>query len=269
MLGITRRVPGRVTSSAFAAVRDPAGAAVNVGVTAKSVGRLLAPATAPMSPLMRERGLGRCLAMLNVGLDDLRRTAKVTEGSLNDVFLAAVVGGLRSYHERHGAAIESLRMSLPINLRTADDESGGNRFAPARFPVPVAIDDPAERVAAIGGLVRGWRAEPALRMSSALAGILNRLPTATTTALFGSMLKCCDFVATNVPGAPVPLFAGGARMDRLYAFAPTAGAAVNVSLISHNETCCVGVVIDTTAVPDAAVLVDCLRRGFEEMLATT
>jgi WS/DGAT/MGAT family acyltransferase len=269
MLGITLRVPGRVASSAFSALRDPAGAAVNVGVTAKSVGRLLAPATAPMSPLMRDRGLGRCLAMLNVGLDDLRRTAKFTEGSLNDVFLAAVVGGLRAYHERHGAEIASLRMSLPINLRTADDESGGNRFAPARFPVPAAIDDPAERVAAIRVLVRGWRAEPALRMSSALAGILNRLPTATTTALFGSMLKCCDFVATNVPGAPVPVYAGGARMDRLYAFAPTAGAAVNVSLISHNETCCVGVVIDTTAVPDAAVLVDCLRRGFEEMLATT
>ena len=104
-------------------------------------------------------------------------------------------------------------------------------------------------------------------MSSALAGILNRLPTATTTALFGGMLKCCDFVATNVPGAPVPVYSGGARMDRLYAFAPTAGAAVNVSLISHNETCCIGVVVDTTAVPDAAVLVDCLRQGFEEMLA--
>ena len=99
--------------------------------------------------------------------------------------------------------------------------------------------------------------------------MLNRLPTSTTTALFGGMLKCCDFVATNVPGAPVPVFTGGARIERLYAFAPTAGAAVNVSLISHCDTCCIGVVIDTTAVPDAAVLVDCLRQGFDEMLAAT
>ena len=122
--------------------------------------------------------------------------------------------------------------------------------------------------AALGVLVRNWRAEPALRMTSALAGTLNRLPTSTTTALFGGMLKCVDFVATNVPGAPVPVYTGGARIDRMYAFAPTAGAAVNVSLISHCDTCCVGVVVDTTAVPDAAVLVDCLRLGFEEMLAT-
>jgi hypothetical protein len=54
----------------------------------------------------------------------------------------------------------------------------------------------------------------------------------------------------------------------MYAFAPTAGAAVNVSLISHCDACCIGVVVDTTAVPDAAMLVDCLRLGFEEMLAT-
>jgi WS/DGAT/MGAT family acyltransferase len=268
MLGIARRTPGRVTSNTFAAVRDPVGAAANVAITARSVSRLLAPATSPMSPLMVDRGLGRCLAMLNVGLDDLRRTGKSTEGSVNDVFLAAIIGGLNRYHERHGVVIDSLRMSLPINLRTAGDDAGGNRFAPARFPVPADVEDPSERVRALGALVRNWRAEPALRMTSVLAGTLNRLPTSTTTALFGGMLKCVDFVATNVPGAPVPVFTGGARIDRMYAFAPTAGAAVNVSLISHCDTCCVGVVVDTTAVPDAAVLVDCLRLGFEEMLAT-
>ena len=45
---------------------------------------------------------------------------------------------------------EALRMTLPINLRQGGDDAGGNRFAPARFPVPVDIDDPRERVHAIG-----------------------------------------------------------------------------------------------------------------------
>ena len=39
MLGIARRTPGRVTSNTFAAVRDPAGAAANVAITARSVSR--------------------------------------------------------------------------------------------------------------------------------------------------------------------------------------------------------------------------------------
>jgi diacylglycerol O-acyltransferase len=116
-------------------------------------------------------------------------------------------------------------------------------------------------------LVRSWRAEPALQMTSALAGVLNRLPTTTTTALFGGMLKCCDFVTSNVPGAPIPVYTAGAKVERLYAFAPPSGAAFNVTLISHCETCCIGIVVDTTAVPDPDALVEALRAGFDGVLA--
>ena len=64
--------------------------------TAGSIGRIVAPATEPMSPVMRDRGLGRRLDVFDLPLDDLRRASKATEGSLNDVFVAAVVGGLQS-----------------------------------------------------------------------------------------------------------------------------------------------------------------------------
>jgi WS/DGAT/MGAT family acyltransferase len=228
---------------------------------------MLAPATEPMSPVMRTRGLGRRLDTFDISLDDVKRAAKATEGSVNDVFVAAVLGGLHRYHARHGDCPDSLRMTLPINLRREGDDAAGNHFAPARFAVPAALTDPRDRVQAVRSLVRQWRAEPALQLTGPLAGVLNRLPTATTTSLFGGMLKCCDFVATNVPGAPVPVYAAGARVDRMYAFAPPAGSAVNVSLISHIDTCCIGVVTDTTAVPDAAVMLACLREGFDEILA--
>jgi len=267
MLGVARRVPATVASAAFTTMRDPLHAGADLVRTAGSIGRILAPATEPMSPVMRTRGLGRRLDTFDLSLDEIRRASKTTEGSVNDVFVAAVIGGLHRYHERHGDCPDSLRMTLPINLRREGDDSAGNHFAPARFAVPAAITDPRERVQAVRTLVRQWRAEPALQLTGPLAGVLNRLPTATTTSLFGGMLKCCDFVATNVPGAPVPVFAAGARVERLYAFAPPAGAAMNVSLISHCDTCCIGVVTDTTAVPDAGVLLACLREGFDELLA--
>jgi len=267
LLGVARRLPGSAANAAFAAIRDPMHAGGEIARTTRSIGRVVAPALEPMSPVMRDRGLGRRLDVFDLPLDDLRRAAKLTEGSINDVFVAAILGGLHRYHERHGEYPDSLRMTLPINLRREGDEAGGNHFAPARFAVPATIVDPRERVQAIRSLVHQWRAEPALQLTGQLAGVLNRLPTATTTALFGGMLKCCDFVATNVPGAPVPVFAAGARVERLYAFAPPAGAAVNISLISHCDTCCIGVVTDTTAVPDSATLLACLREGFDEMLA--
>jgi diacylglycerol O-acyltransferase len=120
---------------------------------------------------------------------------------------------------------------------------------------------------AIGTLVRGWRAEPALRLTSTLAGVLNRLPTATSTALFGGMLKCVDFVTSNVPGAPIPVYLGGSRVEGFYAFAPPSGSALNVTLVSHCDQCCIGIVTDTAAVPDPDVLVECLREGFAEIVA--
>jgi diacylglycerol O-acyltransferase len=266
-LGISRRLPATLGEAVVTTARAPLRAAANAIDTARSIGRMLAPATAPMSPVLLTRGLGRRLDTLDVPLDDLKRAAKVVNGSVNDAFVAAVVGGLSRYHARHGVAVSELRMTMPINLRTSESDAGGNQFAPARFPVPAAIDDPAQRMTAIGTLVRGWRAEPALRMTSTLAGVLNRLPTATSTALFGGMLKCVDFVTSNVPGAPVPVFVAGAQVDGFYAFAPPSGSAVNVTLMSHCNQCCIGIVTDAAAVTDPDILVECLREGFAEIVS--
>jgi WS/DGAT/MGAT family acyltransferase len=267
VVGVARRLPGATARAVGSAVTKPIDALASTAATTRSIAKSLAPASGPSSPLMTMRGLGRRLEVFDVPLDALKRAAKAGEGSVNDAFVAAVIGGLQRYHAHHDAPVGDLRMTMPINLRTSSDGPGGNKFAPARFGVPASIDDPRERMVAVRALVKGWRSEPALAMTGQLALVLNRMPTAMTTALFGAMLKCSDFVTTNVPGSPVPVFVGGARVERFYAFAPPSGASVNVALISHCDTCCIGVVIDTTAVPDADVMVDALRRGFAEVTA--
>ncbi len=266
-LGIGSRVPSMAMDTALSAARDPFGSTVRAVDTAKSIGRTVAPASAPMSPLMTQRGMGRRLDSLTVTLDEMKRAAKAAQGSLNDAFVAAVIGGLMRYHQRHDSPTDELRMTMPINLRTEGADAGGNHFAPARFGVPSNIADPVERMHAVGALVQVWRAEPALALTEALAGVINRLPTSTTTALFGGMLKCVDFVTSNVPGAPFPIFIGGAQMTELFAFGPPSGAAVNVTLLSHLDKCCIGIVTDTAAVPDVDQLIEDIQAGFDEIVA--
>jgi diacylglycerol O-acyltransferase / wax synthase len=106
------------------------------------------------------------------------------------------------------------------------------------------------------------RAESSISMTDAIAGTLNLFPS----GFVGGMLKHVDFVASNVPGLPMPLYIGGARLERFYAFGPTIGAAVNVTLLSYCDTCEIGVNTDTGAVPDPEILMDCLREDFEEVL---
>ena len=90
---------------------------------------------------------------------------------------------------------------MPISTRRKGDAPGGNRFTPVRFALPAAIDDPAERMRALGAMARAWRHEPAVGLTNVLAGVLSHLPRDVTTSIFGSMLKGIDFVATNVPGS--------------------------------------------------------------------
>jgi len=237
--------------------------------TAESVARYLAPAFTPLSPIMRNRSLDRRLGTIELDLEDLRRAAKVGGGTLNDAFVTGVVGGLARYHRDHGASAPDLRMMMPISVRPESDTTAGNQFTPARVPVPMTIDDPVERMHAIQREVRTVRDEPAVAMSENLAAVLGRLPRFATATLFGSMLKGADFVTSNVPGAPFPVYLAGAQLTRMYAFPPTCGSAANVTLLSHCGTCCIGVLTDSAAVPDAATLVDCVRDGLAEVTAIT
>ena len=45
------------------------------------------------------------------------------------------------------------------------------------------------------------------------------------------------------------------------------GDALNATLLSYDGVCQVGLTIDTGAVPDPEALVECLRDGFDEVLA--
>jgi hypothetical protein len=159
-------------------------------------------------------------------------------------------------------------MTMPINVRTeATDDLAGNQFAPARFPVPLTIDDPVERMATIRQLVAEQRGEPALALTEPLAAVLYRLPATVSTGVFGAMLRGVDFVTSNVPGVPIPVYLAGARMEAQFPFGPMSGAAANITLLSYLDEVQIGVNVDPAAVPDLEVFQECLREGFDEVLA--
>lgn len=249
--------------SAVRAVTQPLRSAGSLLDAARSIGRTVAPVRETLSPIMKDRGIGRHLAVVEVGLADLKRSAATAGGTINDGFMAAATGGLRRYHERHGTTVDTLRVTLPISIRTADDPIGGNRITLIRFPVPVGDADPASRIPAMRRLCRAARDERSLEYTNAIAGALNLLPR----AVVGSMLKHVDFLASDVPGFAFPVYLAGAQMERYTPFGPTIGASVNLTLLSYDGTCYVGVTIDTAAIPDHDVLLECLREGFDEVLA--
>jgi diacylglycerol O-acyltransferase len=105
-----------------------------------------------------------------------------------------------------------------------------------------------------------------LSTSELFSFVLDRLPAPLTTRAMATMLNGVDFVATNIPGPPAEVYFAGAQVEALYAFAPTAGAALNVALVTTADRLNIGLNIDVGAVPDHAVLVTALTEGFAEVL---
>jgi diacylglycerol O-acyltransferase len=238
-----------------------------LGELVPSTWRLLKPIAAPASSVLHGRSLTRRLGVLEVPVEDLRRAGKVADGSINDAYLAAVVGGLTRYHAHHAVNLEQIRITMPINLREDTDDPVGNQFTPARFAAPGDIEDPVERMKVLGRLAREWQAEPAIEFTDALAAALDLLPAPVTAAVFRGMLANVDMVCSNVPGIPTRAWIAGAELIREYPFAPASGAALSVTMMSHGDTACIGVSCDVAAVDDPALLCECLHEALGEIVA--
>ncbi|HTY26966.1 MAG TPA: wax ester/triacylglycerol synthase domain-containing protein [Mycobacterium sp.] len=247
----------------FNAIRSPLKTAAAAGELAASVYRTVRPVNETGSPLMKERTLVRKLGVHEVSLSKLREAAHRSGGSLNDAFVAGVAGGLRRYHEKHGVPVGDLHLTMPINLRTEDDGMGGNRIGLMRFDIPAGVADPAQRISEIHERTAKVRTERSLPYTQLIAGALNMMPR----WYIGSVLRHVDFLCSDVPGVPVQVYLGGAKVRMQYAFGPTIGSAVNVTLLTYCDTCSLGVDVDTGAIPDFEEFSDCLVAGFDEVLA--
>ena len=232
--------------------------------TALAIGRFVRPVTRTSSPIMRERRNLRDVGHFDVSQHALSDAAHRQDSTLNDAFLAGIAGGLRRYHEHHRAAVDHLRISMPVNVRTERDDLGGNHVTVERFDLPVGTTDPARRMRRIGEVCRALRHDPAIPYASTIASVLNLLPVDVTA----SMLRHVDLLASNVPGFPAPVYVGGARLEAFHVYGATLGSAANVTLMSYDGTCHVGVSTDTGAVPDPDVFLTCLEEGFAEVIAS-
>ncbi len=260
---LTLRSVRVATSLAVDGLRRPVTTARSTLATAGSVYRTVRPIYETASPLMKARTLRREIAVHTVPLRELKEAGHRAGGSLNDAFLAGVTGALRRYHAAHGATVEDLLVTMPISIRTAEDPTGGNRITLMRLPLPVGTEDPAERVRQNHLRANRVRRERSLPLTQAIAGGLNLLPR----WYIGAILRHVDFLASDVPGFNQPVYLAGAPVRMQYAFGPTIGSGVNVTLMTYVDTCALGITADTGAIPDFEVFRRCIVEGFDEVLA--
>lgn len=265
----TKRLPGVAARAITGGARMVTGRSSALGEVVRygsSLRRTLASPPAAPSPLLQDRrGSTWRFQAMECELADLKAAAELARGSLNDAYVAALLGGLRRYHERHGVDIEDLSMVMPVSLRKSDDPMGGNKFAGAYFAAPIGVADPVERIAVLRGIVLTLRVEPALDTLSLVAPLLNRVPARVGQLAFKLVGSAAQVSASNMPGVPHPVYMAGARVERIFPFGPLPGVAVMAGLISHDGTCCIGLNIDGDAITDMSMFMECMNEGLLEV----
>jgi WS/DGAT/MGAT family acyltransferase len=262
-------VPGTlaaVGTGAVEALRDPAAWLMSATRYGKSLRRTLTPPDAPGSTLLAGRGPAWSFAALDVPLAELRAAAKVAGATLNDAYLAALLGGYRLYHAELGAELEAVPMGVPVSLRRPGDPGGGNRFVGVRFAGPAGVVDPLARIRAVRELILSARAEPAIDTVGLMSPALGRLPGALVARLIAPMTAGNDLQASFVPGARTDRYLAGTRVERIYPYAPLPGCPAMITLVTHGTVGCVGVNFDPVAITSPEIFMSCLRDGFLEVL---
>lgn len=245
-------------------VRHPVAAARSTIATARSVVRFVAPVMHPYSSVLGPRSTNRFVATLDVPFTALHDAAVGAGGHLNDAFLAAMIDAMHRYHDKRGAPLDQVRVTVPVSIRKESDGVGGNRITLTRMTLPADITAPEVRIKSVQEVVRKWRQEPALQHTQKIAFGLNLVPR----SYLNGILKRVEMLASDVPGVPVPVWLAGARVIGYYAFGPTIGSAVNATLMSYAGVCNIGINIDTGAIDDPETWLQCLEAAFQDVLTT-
>jgi WS/DGAT/MGAT family acyltransferase len=259
----------RAGEGAAGLVRHPsrwAGLGEDLVAVAGSATRQLVVTDPARSPMWTERSLRRRIELLQVPFEPAKAAAKALGGSLNDLFVCAAAGGAGACHRAAGFPDGDLRISKPISTR-GDSSAGGNAFTPTRVLVPAGIEDPVERFEEVHRRLSGIRQERALSFVDGFAGVANLLPTSAVVRLARQQVETVDFAASNVRGAPFPLYIGGARMEANYPVGPTGGTAWNLTLMSYDGHLDMGLNVDAGAVQDPEGLRDAIAAELAALIA--
>jgi WS/DGAT/MGAT family acyltransferase len=267
---------GQAVLNQIGAVRaDPAHATelVRLGTgsataLAKLVFRWPDPKTAFKGPL----GVAKRAAWsAPIPLRDVKEVGKALGGTVNDVLLAAVSGGLRRYLLGHDQPVDGLnfRAVVPVNLRKPGTEHElGNKFGLVFLSLPVGIADPWQRLGEVRRRMDGLKGSLEAPVAFAILNGIGLTPQVIQDVVINIFGTKGTAVMTNVMGPPMPLYLAGAPLDSLMFWVPQSGKlGMGVSILSYAGRVWLGIITDEELVPDPEHIVAAFQAEFDGLLA--
>lgn len=229
----------------------------------------------PRTPFNTALSGQRQLTWLEFSFAEARFIRSVLRGTVNDVVLTIIAGGIGRYLRAKGHNTEGLelRVASPVNLKRHEPRVRRGRRPTGRtatmlIPLYVGITDPILRLSAQKATVEELYEQDQAGTFHTLQSLATCIPPAWQ-ALAGqapSMSALANTVVMNIPGPQVPLYLAG---HKRHAFFPMGPLAARVGLFhavaSYNQKLSIGVTLDPQLIPDGWEYADCLKASFLEL----
>ncbi|MFF9003060.1 wax ester/triacylglycerol synthase domain-containing protein [Streptomyces achromogenes] len=265
------RATGALAEAARTAVRSSARVLSGSGPArdgARSAGRTvsqLLPWASP-SPLLAKRSSAVDCGMMTVSLPELKAAGKSAGVSVTSAYVSAVLGAFHRYHAHHGLVRATVPVLVPVSFREAHETGAGNLIAGVLIAGPIGDMSARSRMVSVHTAVAEARGSVARGVCTVMADLGALVPEPLYRHLAPALLRRIDVVVTSVPGLPGNAQVAGSRVVNAVPWAPRGGAAANISMASHGDSCGIGTNLDPAAITDARLFHRFLEDSFEETL---
>ncbi len=263
--------PAEIARTVRHLVRTPQRTLERTGQLGHALGTLVdRNSIAPRTSINVTVGRRRRFEGVKISLDDVKAIRKGLGGTVNDVVLAGVAGGLRALFEARGDGVDiHMKALCPVSVRDDSEKMQlGNRVSAMFVDLPIGESDPVERLRSIRATTEDLKD----REQAVGAAFLVDLTEFAAPTLLGLAARVAhrqpffNLVITNVPGPQVPLYCMGARMLEAYPVVPlTRNLALGIAILSYCGELHFGLYVDADGVPDVAVLAGGLENAFAEL----
>lgn len=206
-----------------------------------------------------------------ISLEDVKLVKNVMGATVNDVLMAALTGGLRSYLLERGDRPDGkdIRAMVPVNIRGgAASPELGNKFALIYLSLPVGMADSLERLFEVKRRMDAIKASPEALITYQILSGVGRTPGELATLITRYFAAKASAVLTNVPGPQQKLYFAGRRFDTMVFWVPQSGSiGLGLSIYSYAGEVTIGVITDEKLVPDPDKIVQGFVDEFNRLLA--
>ena len=212
--------------------------------------------------------------MTQTDLAGLKRVKDAHGGTVNDVILSCVAGGIGRYLRARGHDTEGLEMRamVPVSVRAPDEHGAlGNRISAMMAPLPVWCEDPVERLRIMTEAMGDLKASGQAVGAEILTKLTDFAPItiASQAARLQPAQRFFNLVVTNVPGPQFPLYVLGRKMESIFPMVPLARRqALCVGIMSYNGQVNFGLIGDYDAMADLESFALDLEAATDEVVAT-